>query len=227
MQAVTAELWAKQDRHEGDRWRLFAAVERVVDAAAVLYPGSYVDISPSFVWPTVTYVDVDRRADRFFGDRDGLREIIARHPGGPADPQLTYINADYTTDLPIPDGSFDLLVSLYAGPVTRHCTRYLRVGGALLVNPSHGDAALASIDDRYELVGVVRSRSGRYSISTDDLDTYFVPKEPIEVTATLIEATGRGIAYTKSPFAYVFRRTRRSANDPWGFAKPIHKLHSR
>ncbi len=206
VRASTADLWARQDQHEGDRWRLFAAAADFVDAEAVLYPGSYVDISPSFVWPAVTYVDVDRRAERFFRDVEGVREIVAMHPGAPADPRITFIHADYTTDLPIQDAGFDLLVSLYAGPVSRHCTGYLRIGGSLLVNPSHGDAAFASIDSRYELAGVVRSRSGRYSISKDELDTYLVPKTPVEVTAGLIEATGRGIAYTKSPFAYVFRR---------------------
>jgi hypothetical protein len=31
---------------------------------------------------------------------------------------------------------------------------------------------------------------------------------PGRVTADLIHRTGRGIAYTKSPFAYLFRRIR-------------------
>ena len=37
----------------------------------------------------------------------------------------------------------DLLVSLYSGPLSGHCTPYLRVGGMLLANASHGDVALA------------------------------------------------------------------------------------
>jgi hypothetical protein len=74
------------------------------------------------------------------------------------------------------------------------------------VNPSHGDAALASIDDRYELSGVVRSGSGAYSVSTDALHTHLIPKKPVEITVESIERSGRGIAYTKSPFAYLFRR---------------------
>jgi len=208
VRSTTADLWAKQDQHAGDRWRLFAAVADAVDAGTVLYPGSYVDIAPSFVWPAVTYLDVDRRAASFFDDCEGVREIIAMHPGGPADPQLAFINGDYTADLSLPDAAFDLLVSLYAGPVSRYCTRYLRIGGSLLVHPSHGDAALASIDERYELAGVVRSRSGTYTVSTDDLGTYLIPKSPVEMTVDVIEAAGRGVAYTKSPFAYVFRRTR-------------------
>ena len=206
MRARTADLWAKQDRHTGDRHRLFAAVADAVEATTVLYPGSYVDVAASFVWPAVTYVDVDRRAATFFDDVDGVREIIAAQPNAPAQPQVSFVRADYTTDLPLEPGSFDLLVSLYAGPVSRHCTRYLRVGGWLLVNPSHGDVAFASIDDRYELSGVVHSRSGAYSVRTDALDSYLIPKRSVEITVESISRSGRGIAYTKSAFAYLFRR---------------------
>ena len=62
MNPKTAELWAKQDQHQGDRWRLFSAVAESLDASTVLYPGSYVDLAPSFVFDSVTYLDVDKRA---------------------------------------------------------------------------------------------------------------------------------------------------------------------
>ena len=109
-------------------------------------------------------------------------------------------------ELGLADESFDLLASLYAGLVSEYCTRYLRVGGTLLVNSSHGDAAMASIDSRYRLAGVVTSRAGNYRVSMDGLDSYLIPKRSVEVTAELLHRTGRGIAYTRSPFAYLFQR---------------------
>lgn len=206
MSDTTAELWATQDRHTGDRWRLFSAVGSAVDAESVLYPGCFVDVAPSFVFPAVTYVDIDKRAGRFFTDREGVLEIVAAHAGSPADPQIDFLPADYTTKLDLPEQHFDLLVSLYAGFVSEHCTQHLKVGGTLLVNPSHGDAAMASLDPRYELMGVVRSRSGDYRVDTTNLERYLVPKQPVVVTADLLHERGRGIAYTASPFAYLFRR---------------------
>ncbi len=200
-------MWAKQDHHRGDRWRLFAAVESAIEATTVLYPGSYVDIAPSFVFDSVTYVDVDKRTPRFFGDVDGLAEIIAGH-GGPGDAEVQFVHADYTTELDLPDDHFDLLISLYAGFVSEHCTRHLRVGGSLLVNPSHGDAALASIDDRYDLAAVVLSSDGAYEVDSHDLDTHLVPKKPQEVTVEALHRTQRSVAYTKSAFAYLFTRVR-------------------
>ena len=68
MQERTRRLWEKQDQHRGDRHRLFTAVAAAIDVESVLYPGSYVDLAPSFVWPQVTYVDIDKRAEQFFED---------------------------------------------------------------------------------------------------------------------------------------------------------------
>lgn len=190
----------------GDRHRLFAAVASAVSAANVLYPGSFVDVAPSFVWESVTYVDVDRRARQFFADEHGVSTLLAEHDTDPADRTLRFIEADYRDPLGVDDGEFDLLISLYAGFVSEHCTRYLRPGGTLLVNPSHGDAAMASIDGRYRLRGVVTSRAGEYSVSTRDLDAHLVPTRDVEVTREALHASGRGVACTKSPFAYLFER---------------------
>lgn len=206
MEQLTERLWSQQDRHQSDRFHLFSAVRDAVGGVRVLYPGSFVDIAASAVFPEVTYVDVDERTPRFFGDADGIADII-ESMGGNRDHAIAFLHADYRDELPVKAESFDLLVSLYAGFVSEHCTRYLRVGGTLLVGPSHGDAAMASIDTRYQLSGVVVSRSGSYMVSANRLDTYLVPKTPIDITPDLLRERGRGIAYTKSPFAYLFQRT--------------------
>lgn len=208
MRPETRRLWAAQDRHPGDRRRLFRAVASAVPATTVLYPGSFVDLAPSNVFPSVTYVDSDARAQRFFADEAGIREIIGEHAGAPSSPEVRFLAADYTSDLALPDGGFDLLVSLYAGFVSEHCTGHLRVGGTLLVNPSHGDAAMASIDERYRLVGVVTSRGGSYTVRGDALDTYLVPKRPADLSPEHLHRTGRGVAYTKPALAYLFERVR-------------------
>lgn len=202
----TRQLWEKQDQAVGDRQPLFAAVADVVGALNVLYPGSYVDLAPSFIWPSVTYVDVDRRAKKFFSDEEGVQRLLAERGVDPSEHAFRFLHADYQEPLALEDGSFDLLISLYAGFVSEHCTRYLRPRGFLLVNPSHGDAAMASIDDRYQLAGVVTFRSGAARIETTDLDRYLVPKRDVAITRDELHRTGRGVAYTTAPFAYLFQR---------------------
>lgn len=204
----TEQLWAKQDQHQGDRWRLFAAIAAAHEASTAFYPGCFVDIAPSFVFPSVTYLDTDSRSSAFFADVEGVLEIIASHEGALSDPEITFVHADYSAELDLPDQAFDLLISLYAGFISEYCTQHLKIGGTLLVNPSHGDAAMASIDPRYKLAGAVVTRSGNYQIRISDLDTYLIPKKSAAITIDGLHRTGRGIGYTKSPFAYLFTRIR-------------------
>jgi hypothetical protein len=205
MRDTTRRLWDRQDRHPGDRLRLFAAVRDFIGDTPVLYPGSFVDIAASFVFDSVVYVDNNRQAARFFADAQGVDEIIRGQRDRPGDAQWEFIGADYQTRLDVADGSIGLLVSLYAGFISEHCTRYLSSGGWLLVNPSHGDVAMASIMPDYRLGAVVNSRSGHYTISRRNLDGYLIPKRPNAITPEFLHERGRGLAYTKSPFAYLFR----------------------
>ena len=210
MDERTSTLWALQERHPMDRERLFRAVATVIQARTVLYPGSFVDVSASFVFDDVTYVDKDRRAGQFFADDRGVRSLISSRRGPDAgEASWRFVEADYTEHLASVDGPHDLLLSLYAGHVSLHCTRYLRVGGWLLANPSHGDVAVAAVDPRYELVGAVVSRDGDYRVRSDGLEGYLVPKSPEKAPTTVEEAAvlQRGIAYTRSAFAYLFLRT--------------------
>ncbi len=198
--------WAGYRQAIGDRSGLFWNIRGAWSPARALYPGSYLDLSPSTAIPSVTYVDLDRRAARFFADRELLAaELEGRtHPG--AGTEVEFLQADYTTPLPLPAAGFDLLVSLYAGPVWDHCSKYLRAGGLLLANASHGDASLAALDPRLTLVAAVHHRGDRYRLDGDDLASYLVAKTPAAADPDLIRRTGRGIAYTRSAFAYLFQQ---------------------
>ncbi len=81
----------------------------------------------------MTYVDVDRRAERCFGDTEGVRQIVADNQTGDGQTdggvrslksEFRFIPADYQDDLGLQfgleDQSFDLLVSLYAGFISEH-----------------------------------------------------------------------------------------------------------
>jgi len=201
----TAKLWATQNKHGEDRLRLFRAVAAATDAATVLYPGSFVDVAASHVFPDVTYADMDRRAAQFFSDTEGVEAIVAADQVDDRPRRIRFLAGDYREPLAVPDGSVDLLVSLYAGFVSEHCTGYLRPGGWLLVNPSHGDAAMASIDPRYQLVGVVKSIGGDYRVDVNGLDGYLIPKKRQDINPDLLHELNRGVAYTKSPYAYLFQ----------------------
>jgi hypothetical protein len=122
------------------------------------------------------------------------------------DSVISFRHKDYRKDIGELRESFDLLISQYAGFVSQFCKKYLKIGGILLVNNSHGDASMASIDDDYKFIGVLNKRRNKYSLSEKNLGSYFIPKKPREITREHLEKIKRGIGYTKSPTAYIFKR---------------------
>ncbi|MGB7447511.1 MAG: class I SAM-dependent methyltransferase [Ornithinimicrobium sp.] len=197
--------WSQYRDSIGDRSGLFHALAGAWPIDRALYPGSYVDLSPSAAIASVTYVDNDIRAARFFADSDVLRAELAGRTSPGSGVDVRFLAADYTQDLDVLEGSMDLLISLYAGPVWEHAHRYLRPGGWLLANTSHGDASLAALDESLRLVAAVHVGAGHHRLVTDRLDEYLIPKRPQTADADLIRSSGRGIAYTRPAFAYVFQ----------------------
>jgi SAM-dependent methyltransferase len=197
--------WRSYRESIGDRSPMFAAIASTWDVGNALYPGCYLDLSPSTAIDAVTYVDTDRRSASYFADSDLVRSELA---GASARGAVEFLRADYTRPLPLAAESFDLLISLYAGPVWEHCRRYLRPGGLLLANTSHGDASIAALDPDLELVAAVQHRDGRYRLDSRELERYLVPRNPAAADADVIRRTGRGIAYTRTAFAYLFQGVR-------------------
>lgn len=198
--------WTDYRESIGDRSAMFAALVEHWGISRALYVGSYVDLSPSTAIPTVTYVDTDRRAARLFADEARVRDELAGRRRAGAGVDVRFIAADFTEPLAVPDQSVDLLISLFTVPAWQHCRRYVREHGWLLANTSHGEASLAALDPSLRLAAVVHQRGGRYRVTTDELTSYLVPQRPEAADADTIRRTGRGVAYTRSAFAYLFEQ---------------------
>jgi hypothetical protein len=197
--------WKQHVDKNDERLGQFLVLAEKYKIKSALYPGSYVHITPSLVYPILTYIDTDKRASAFFGDSD-IYEYISKNKIYKEKPEICFHAEDYRKSNLKLGREFDLLISQYAGFVSQYSKKHLRIGGLLLVNNSHGDASMASIDDSYNLVSVINKRGDKYTLSEMDLDSYFVPKKSLEITKEYIEKIGRGIGYTKSPAAYVFKR---------------------
>ena len=208
MTSSRTPTWSSYRESIGDRSPLFAAVANAWGLSSALYPGCYLDLSPSSAIDDVTYVDNDKRAERYFST-EGLPESELSASTDAAKRRIAFTAADYTTPLPVDQGSVELLISLYAGPVWDHCRQYLAPGGLLLANTSHGDASVAALDPDLELVAAVHYRDGRYRLDQENLSSYLVPKTATPPDVESIRRSGRGVAYTRTAFAYVFRLVQR------------------
>jgi len=100
-----------------------------------------------------------------------------------------------------------LLISQYAGFVSQYCKKYLKPGGLLVANNSHGDASMASLDRSFEFIAVIYYSNKTYRFTTRSLDQYFIPKKKnFKVTKEHLEKSMKGIGYTKTASAYLFKK---------------------
>ena len=183
---------------------LFREVKKKFNPTKILYPGSYVHITPSLIFQDVTYVDSFKNTNKFF-ESNKVHEFIQKNKEYTDQPSFIFHHQDYYKDLPEELESFDVVISQYAGFVGKAVKKYLKKGGILVCNNSHGDASMASIDPDYDLIAVYRRRSNeKFSISNKKLEDYLIPKKSVKVTRELLEKTMKGIGYTKSPSGYIF-----------------------
>ncbi len=189
-----------------ERADLFESLKEKFNIKSALYPGSFVHITPSFSFTEVVYVDSDPRARKFFEKRDIVSDLISGKKKYDSETVFAFLSQSYTKPLELQEESFDLLISQYAGFVSQECKKYLKTGGILLANNSHGDAGMAFIDEDYEFIAAVYVKDGKYHITNRNLDSYFIPKRDIEITKKYLKELGKGIGYTKTANSYIFRR---------------------
>ena len=163
-------------------------------------------MTASFYFQSVTYIDNNKVAKRFFAQRAQVLSIVEANKAYADPPDLQFVPADYEKSLPLPDCGFDLLLSLYAGFVSAPCKSYLAHGGILVANDSHGDSSLAHLDPDYELVGALTGRGDRLHFTDSGLADYFEPRGLVAPSEATIRERQRGPGYTKTAPAYVFRR---------------------
>lgn len=196
------KYYLDRDYEQVDLFRLLKAEYGI---ASAIYPGSFIQVSPSFIFPTVAYIDSDKQAVRFF-QSGALAELVEARKEYPEAPEILFHGMDYSTLIEDYRARFDLLISQYAGFISGVCKPYVKPGGYLLVNNSHGDAGMAALDPDYALTAAVQRRGGEYQLSRDSLAEYFIPKKAVDVTRDLLLERGKGIGYTKTAALYLFQK---------------------
>lgn len=200
------EMYTEYGRKIGERLGPFTAITKEYNIDRALYPGSYIDITPSLAIPEVLYVDTDKKAKRFFNDMQVIEQYINSNKKFKKEARIGFQGTDFYKPLKSEDNYFDLMISLYAGFISQGCKRYLKIGGVLIANDSHGDATLAYKDEDFEFVGVVVYKKGRYIIDCTKNERYFKMKsnKPINMDRVREKMTGPKYAYQTE--YYLFRK---------------------
>jgi len=186
----------------GDRRGLYKLLAETFDIKTALYPGSFIDIGPSLFIPKVIYVDNYKGAINYFRDLEDICSFIDHEKANLETSQVIFYGVDYEKDLPI--NEVDLIISQYAGFVGQATKRYLRPGGILLCNDSHGDATLAFCDDAFELIGVVID----HAIDNSHLNEYFRFKRERKIDVDQVKKKMKGPKYKLQVENYLFKKNR-------------------
>lgn len=199
MDNKTIDTYLDYAQKIGDRRSIYAIVVETFNIKSALYAGSHIDISPSFLIPKVIYVDNFKGSVKFFKDLKTITAYIEANKAYKEKSYFKFINQDY--NLPLKIEPFDLIISQYAGFVGQAVKAYLKSGGILLCNDSHGDATLARFDNDYKLIGVIDKNN---KIVTSDLDSYFVLSKNKEIDLNFVKEKMKGLKYQVVANNYLF-----------------------
>jgi hypothetical protein len=89
---------------------LFRLLKNDYSITSAVYPGSFVQVSPSFIFPRVVYIDSDKGAIRFF-KTDASMELIKARKEYPQEPEFAFHGIDYRELIEDYRSTFDLLIS--------------------------------------------------------------------------------------------------------------------
>jgi hypothetical protein len=199
-----------------ERAALFKAIRDKYHCREVLYPGCSVHITPSLYFPHVIYVDQSETAAQFFADEKSILEFLNRNKYYKTSTYLRFIQQDYLAHLPLMEGKFDLLLSLFAGGIAKSCVKYLKTGGLFLTNNHQNDAVEAIRSGEFKLLAALRFQKGSYSISEDVRGT----KLPVQkLNNRYLKRVNDSAQYMENETYYVFERSREtkkpeSRNEP-------------
>ena len=199
------------DPHNSTLLRYLQLVKENFGCRRVLYPGSYLDITPSLVFPDVCYVDSLKGIARHLADPE-LLDYINEHKSYPEDSVISCYEADYETFGGEPVGSFDLLISLNAGFISQRCCYFLKQRGLLLVNNGHYDANRAYVDLTYEFVAALEGGALSWESLPRNPFSYFSTRLGEELTLAMVERDAKRppskarFRPSKQSDAYLFRR---------------------
>ena len=105
---------------------LFRLIKNKYDIKKVIYPGSFIHVSPSFIFSEVTYIDSDKNAKKYFQSND-LNQLVQTKKEYPEDPKITFFGLSYENQIAELQNKFDLLISQYAGFISYACKDYLKI----------------------------------------------------------------------------------------------------
>ena len=163
-------------------WHLqaFRVLNNRFSPRRTLYPGSWIHLTPSLVFPYVAYIDLSPKKITL-----DLLQYIEGHAEYQGKPKIVFHQSDYKASFVEEKSSFDLLISLSSGFVSEACSSYLKKGGLLFANNEHYDASMAYVDSKFKAIGVFKNPELLIR-SKKEIESYFMTTRGIPITLEMV-----------------------------------------
>jgi hypothetical protein len=189
-----------------ERAGLFKLLKEQYNCGTVLYPGCSIHITPSFYFQHVVYVDISVEAKSFFADNQNVLSIVNSNKKYKQSAYIQFIQGDYTKELPLRENNYDLLLSIYAGGITRDCNKYVRSGGIIVSNNHQNDAKQALEDPSVRLEALIRRRGETYQIENVTGEGLLKALQEHSMSKKGMRNSNSGIKYVDNECYFVFRK---------------------
>lgn len=156
-----------------ERTGLFRCIKSVFNTHSVLYLGSSIHITPSFVFSNAVYVDKSDFSDHFFSNSNNVVEFINRKKEYARYPKIKYINTDYQT-MKI-NNSSNLVLSLFSLNSLNASLNCLNKNGVLIYLPLPSDKEIFNGDYSIKNIGYISVKKNKYEFIEGKIKT---PRKP-------------------------------------------------
>lgn len=118
-----------------ERLGLFECIKREFQPENVIYIGSSIHITPSFIFQNVTYIDKSLMAKEFFQNESGVKVIINSNKQYKLQPYVNFYNLDYLKSDIGNRYKYDVCMSIFTSNSLEGLEKYIKPGGILIFLP--------------------------------------------------------------------------------------------
>ena len=190
---------------------IFRDLKRFTSAKKVLYPGCHRHITPSLFFQNVVYVDNYAKIKATYSDEKVL-DFVKEYKEFPEDPVIKFKSKNFESDIGEKAKSFDLLMSLSAGIVSKPCAKYLKKGGYLFASDAHYDARMAFVDPQFAFIAVYDDEKQIFDTSDGIKSGHFISNKGVSMTAEMVQESidkpkaKRSFKLQKEALFYLFKK---------------------
>ena len=151
-----------------ERIDLFKCISKTNNIQTVLYLGSSIHISPSFVFKNVTYIDKSDCANEFFKCKEDIIDYINSRKIYNQTPYISFINVNYNTDMKLIYQKYDLVISINSYNSFESSIKYIRKDGILLFLPLPQESKVSRKNEHIKYIGKIIFKGNKYRYVKDE-----------------------------------------------------------